>query len=90
VNVLGARMLDRFHAWRGSDPPLDVPSTEMGERFWYCDSRKAEAELDFTARDPQETLYDTVRWLDEHVRRKARPVRVEDLGAAAGPPRPAR
>jgi nucleoside-diphosphate-sugar epimerase len=81
VNLLGARLLDRYHAWRGSEPSLDVASTEMGEHFWYCDSRKAEAELGFEARDPQETLFDTVRWLDEHVRRKARPATVEELGA---------
>ena len=40
----------------------------MGEHFWYCDSRKAEAELGFTARDAQETLFETVRWLEENVR----------------------
>jgi len=90
VNLLGARVLERFHEWRGSEPPLDLPSTEMGERFWYCDSRKAEAELGFAPRDPQETLYDTVRWLDEHVRRKRRPATVEDLGAGAAPSRPPR
>ena len=51
----------------------------MGEHFWYCDSRKAEAELGFRPRDPQETLADTVRWLREHVERK-RPRTVAELG----------
>lgn len=87
LNLAGARLLERFHAWRGSEPPLDTPSTEMGERFWYCDSRKAEAELGFAPRDPQETLYDTVRWLEEHVRKVRRPATVEDLAAAPGGPR---
>ena len=70
VNVAGSKLLEKFHAWRGTETPLDPRSVEMGERFWYCDSSKAEAELGFTARDPQETLFETVRWLDEHVRRK--------------------
>ncbi len=78
VNVAGARLLERFHAWRGTETPLDPRSAEMGEHFWYCDSRKAEAELGFTARDPQETLFDTVRWLEANVR-KGGPRTVEDL-----------
>jgi len=88
VNLAGARLLEKFHSWRGSEPPLDVHSTEMGERWWYCDSRKAERELGFEARDPQETLYETVRWVEENVRKRRRPSTVEDLGAAAAPPPP--
>lgn len=90
VNLAGARLLERFHAWRGSEPPLDVHSTEMGERWWYCDSRRAERDLGFAARDPQETLYETVRWVEENVRKRRRPTTVEDLGGAATPPRPRR
>jgi dihydroflavonol-4-reductase len=70
VNVAGSRLLEKLHAWRGTEAPLDPRSVEMGEHFWYCDARKAEGELGFVARDPQETLYDTVRWVDEHVRKK--------------------
>lgn len=79
VNVAGAKLLEKLHEWRGTETPLDPRSAEMGERFWYCDSRKAERELGFTARDPQETLFETVRWLDEHVR-KAGARTVADLG----------
>ena len=61
----------------------------MGEHFWYCASGKAEAELGFTARDAQETLFDTVRWLEEHVRTRRQPRTVADL-AGAPPARPAR
>jgi dihydroflavonol-4-reductase len=78
LNVAGAKLLDRFHAWRGTEAPLDPRSAEMGERFWYCDSTRAQAELGFTARDPQETLFDTVRWLEEHVR-APRPTSVAEL-----------
>ncbi len=79
VNVAGSKLLEKFHAWRGSETPLDPRSAEMGERFWYCDSSKAERELGFTARDPQETLFDTVRWLDEHVRKRKAPRTVAEL-----------
>jgi dihydroflavonol-4-reductase len=72
VNIAGARLLERFHAWRGSDPPLSAEEVEMGEHFFYVDSAKARRELGFTARDPQETLFDTVKWLDANVRRPPR------------------
>lgn len=83
LNVAGSKLLEKLHAWRGTETPLDPRSVEMGERFWYCDSSKAEAELGFTARDPQETLFDTVRWLDENVRRKG----PRTVSALAGAPR---
>jgi len=70
VNVAGARLLEKFHAWRGSEPPLSTSEVEMGEHWFYVDSAKAERELGFTARDPQETLYETVAWLDQRMRRK--------------------
>lgn len=81
LNVAGSKLLEKFHAWRGTETPLDPRSAEMGERFWYCDSSRAEAELGFAARDPQETLFETVRWLDEHVRQKG-PRTVDALAAA--------
>ena len=36
---------------------------EQAEYFWYFDSAKAEAELGFAPRDPQETLQDTIGYL---------------------------
>jgi len=67
LNLAGARLLERLASWRGGEAPIDAPSVEMGERWWYCDSAKAAAELGFAPRDPQETLVDTVRWLREHL-----------------------
>jgi dihydroflavonol-4-reductase len=78
VNVAGVKLLEKLHSWRGSEAPIDAASVEMGERWWYCDARKAEEELGFRARDPQETLAETVRWLREHVE-KARPATVAEL-----------
>lgn len=40
---------------------LDDASIRMSALFWYVDARKAERELGFRARDPIETLTDTVR-----------------------------
>ena len=44
----------------GGSPPIDQGTVEMGQYFWYCDASKAERELGWTARDPGETLRDTV------------------------------
>ncbi len=79
VNVAGAKLLEKLASWRGAEPPIDSASVEMGERYWYCDSRKAEEELGFHARDPQETLSDTVRWLRKNVE-KERPTTLAELG----------
>jgi dihydroflavonol-4-reductase len=79
VNVAGAQLLEELSGWRGTEAPIDPHSVEMGERYWYCDSAKAEAELGFRARDPQDTLFETVRWLDAHVRGKARPTTLAEL-----------
>ena len=68
LNVAGARLLDRFHAWRESEPPLSPEEVEMGECWWYVDSTKAERELGFSPRDPQETLHQTVRYVNERFR----------------------
>jgi dihydroflavonol-4-reductase len=79
VNVAGARLLEKLSSWRGTEPLIDSPSVEMGERYWYCDASKAAAELGFAPRDPQETLAETVRWLRAHVERQA-PTTVAGLG----------
>jgi dihydroflavonol-4-reductase len=71
VNLAGVKLLERFASWRGQEAPIDAASVAMGERFWYCDAGKAEAELGFRARDPQETLAETVRWLRQTFERGA-------------------
>ncbi len=79
VNVAGVRLLEKLSAWRGAEAPIDARSVEMGEHFWYCSSAKAVEELGFRARDPHETLFDTVRWLDAHVRARSRPATLAEL-----------
>lgn len=44
----------------GGTVTVDEVSVEMAQYFWYCDAAKAERELGFVARDPGETLRDTV------------------------------
>lgn len=44
----------------GGEPPVDEGSLEMSQYFWYCDASKAERELGWVARDPGETLRETV------------------------------
>ena len=51
----------------GGRAPVDEVSVEMSQYFWYCSAEKAERELGFVARDPGETIRDTI---DDLVRRK--------------------
>lgn len=44
----------------GGEPPVDETTLEMAQYYWYCDSSKAERELGFVARDPGETLRETI------------------------------
>jgi dihydroflavonol-4-reductase len=57
---LGARLMERVAAKVGIPSPVDAVSVEMAQCFWYLDAAKAERELGWRARDPGETLHDTV------------------------------
>jgi dihydroflavonol-4-reductase len=56
----GAAWVERLAARAGFRAPVDPVSVEMGQCFWYLDSSKAESELGWSARDPNDTLHDTV------------------------------
>jgi dihydroflavonol-4-reductase len=56
-------LLEKVAQWRDTRPTLDPQEVEIGEHYFYLDSAKAEAELGFQARDPQQTLFDTVQYL---------------------------
>jgi dihydroflavonol-4-reductase len=60
VNVAGAKLLERLAEARGHEPALDAASVDIAEHWFWVDPRKAERELGFSPRDPQETLQDTV------------------------------
>jgi dihydroflavonol-4-reductase len=64
--VAGARGISSlFKQWKLA-PPVEPSEIEMAEYFWYLDSAKAERELSFAPRDPQETLLDTVSYVREN------------------------
>ncbi len=54
-----------FKNW-GKASPVEPKEVEQAEFFWYFDSSKAEEELGFAPRDPQETLQDTISYLREN------------------------
>lgn len=56
--------LDALYRELDKTPPVDRVSVEMGRHFWYLDASKAERELGFRARDPYETLHDTVAYIN--------------------------
>lgn len=66
VAVRGANMLDTVFKHFNKTMPFEASEVEMGEYFWYFDSSKAIEELDFTTRDPQETLGDTIAYLKQN------------------------
>jgi len=72
------RLFSRAVRAIGGEPPIDEVSLQMAQYFWYASSRKAERELGFTARDPGETLRDTV---DDLLARKAAYPRAEPAAA---------
>ncbi len=62
---LGMKAMRRLADRIGARLPVDEVSVDMGSFFWYADPTRAETELGFSARDPMETLADTVADLRE-------------------------
>jgi dihydroflavonol-4-reductase len=63
VTILGAYALMKVARWRGVAAPLDPQEVEIGEHWFWCDSSKSEELLGFRARDPYDTLHDTVQYV---------------------------
>ncbi len=66
VAVAGSNFISSIYKNFNKPAPFEASEVEMGEYFWYFDSSKAEEELGFTTRDPQETLQDTIKYLREN------------------------
>lgn len=66
IAVFGANFIDSIYKNFNKTMPFEASEVEMGEYFWYFDSAKAEEELDFASRDPQETLQNTISYLREN------------------------
>jgi dihydroflavonol-4-reductase len=64
--MTGANLVSSvFKNW-GKASPVEPKEVEQAEYFWYFDSSKAEEQLGFAPRDPQETLNDTISYLREN------------------------
>lgn len=66
IAVWGANFIDSIYKNFNKQMPFEASEVEMGEYFWYFDSAKAAEELNFTTREPQETLNDTIKFLREN------------------------
>lgn len=60
LSLLAAPVLRKAMPLFGRRFDIDDATIEMAGYFWYCDSSKARRELNFSPRDPRETLRDTI------------------------------
>ena len=64
--IAGSNFISSLYKNWKKPAPFEASEVEMGEYFWYFDSSKAEEELNFTTREPAETLQDTIKYLREN------------------------
>lgn len=55
-----ARVVEPAERLLRRTPSLDLASVEMSQVFWYFDSSRAREELEFSPRDPDATIRDTI------------------------------
>lgn len=60
LSLLAAPVLRKAMPLLGRRFDIDDATIEMAGYFWYCSSSKARRELNFSPRDPKETLRDTI------------------------------
>jgi dihydroflavonol-4-reductase len=65
--MAGSSIINSIYKNWGKTSPVVPNEVEQAEYFWYFDSSKAEDELGFSPRDPQETLQDTITYLRENI-----------------------
>ena len=58
---MSAKFIEGAYQAMDRIPPVDSASVEMGCYHWGCSWTKAEEQLDFRPRDPQQTVNDTVK-----------------------------
>jgi dihydroflavonol-4-reductase len=59
----GSFVMESIFRNMGRTSPVAASEVEQAEHFWYFSSAKAEDELGFSPRDPQETLNDTISYI---------------------------
>lgn len=63
--LVSAKLLEGVYQAADRTPPVDAVSVDIGTHHWACDASLAKRELGFNPRDPQETIGDTVRDLEQ-------------------------
>lgn len=63
LSLWSGRVLRKLMPLAGRQFPMDDVTVEMSAWYWFVDSSKAVDELGFRARDPMETLRDTVNYI---------------------------
>jgi len=61
--MVGSSLVNSIYRNWNKPSPIAPSEVEQAEHFWYFDSSKAENELGFSPRDPQETLNDTITYI---------------------------
>ena len=82
--LLATRAQAALYRHWGRRVPVEPQSVEMAEHFWYFDSGKAARELGFEPRDATDTLFDTVKYIREHLLSNeafGKPARASGAGA---------
>lgn len=64
--AFGARLLEGALRAVGKRPDVDPVSVDMARHFWYIDSSLAAEELGFSPRSTEQTLRDTVDWIERY------------------------
>lgn len=64
--MAGTTLISSIYKNWGKPSPVAPSEVEQAECFWYFDSSKAQEELGFEPRDPQETLQETISYLREN------------------------
>jgi dihydroflavonol-4-reductase len=65
VAVTGSSLISSLYSHWGKTSPIAPDEVEQAEYFWYFTSAKAQEELGFAPRDPQETLQETIKYQRE-------------------------
>ena len=65
IALAGAALLRRLYSLAGKKYEIDNASIRMSSMFWYCDASKARCELNFDTRPAEETLRDTIQYLQK-------------------------
>lgn len=64
--MVGSNFINSMYKNWNKPSPIQPKEVEQAEYFWYFDSAKAEEELNFMARDSNETLQDTISYLRDN------------------------